>query len=91
MNSADASSSSSGRRLQGETSFCSIFRETHSRCVFYEPAEPHLRTCKQRGIFAVQKLKIFESTPLDGHRYAHAATHTKCGDAAFGVGIFKKM
>ena len=58
---------------------------------FYEPAEPHLRTCVQKVVFAVQKLKILESTPLDGHRYAHAATHTKCGDAAFGVGIFKKM
>ena len=72
-------------------SFAQFSGKLISGVYFYEPAEPHLRTCKQRGIFAFQKLKIFESTPLDGHRYAHAATHTKCGDASFGVGIFKKM
>lgn len=72
-------------------SFAQFSGKLISGVYFYKQTEPHLRTCKQRGIFAFQKLKIFESTPLDGHRYAHAATHTKCGDAAFGVGIFKKM
>ena len=42
-------------------------------------------------VFASHELKVVESITLDGHGYAHAATHAKCDDAAFGVGIFKMM